>query len=220
MPTDLPGKIFSGPSLMRETSWARYGARDSSNVHFPNEQAGILIGGTVDEGPVGWTPPKAVPEAQFFCLDHSGKKDLEKSVPTKLRARKEPGVRFIIVQDNDRGDCKKLKQILRALCAVRAEQDCLIRIVCQELEAWFLAEPDALAEAFRDESLRRIGLQARFRRPDDIPRPARALAQLIPEYQKISGARTVAVHLTRERNQSPRFQSLLAAIEQFASQHS
>lgn len=73
--------------------------------------------------------------SSIFCLAHSGKKDLEKSIPTKLRAWKEPGVPFIIVQDNDRGDCKKLKQRLRALCAVRAEQDCLIRIVCQELEA-------------------------------------------------------------------------------------
>jgi hypothetical protein len=73
-----------------------------------------------------------------------------------------------------------LKESLRALCADRPEQDCLIRLACQELEAWYLGEPDALAEAFGKESLRRIGAKARFRKPDDIPYPARALARLVP----------------------------------------
>ena len=92
----------------------------------------------------------------------------------------------------------------------------MIRIACQELEAWFLGDPDALAVAFQKESLGRIGSRARFRRPDDIAFPAKELSRLVPQYQKISGARALAGHLTRERNRSPSFQALMKGIERLA----
>ena len=106
---------------------------------------------------------------------------------------------------------------LRGICSVRSEKDWLIRIACQELEAWYLGEPDALAEAFEKESLRGIGSRARFRKPDVVACPADALAKLIPEFQKVSGARLLARHLTRERNRSPSFQSLLSGVERLAT---
>lgn len=145
------------------------------------------------------------------------KGDLEKSIPRKLRAWREPGVRFVVVRDNDRGDCVALKEYLRGLCADRPEEDCLIRIACQELEAWYLGEPDALADAFKKESLRRIGSRARFRKPDAVHFPARALSQLVPRYQKIAGARALANHLTRQRNRSPSFQAMMDGVERLGS---
>ena len=161
--------------------------------------------------------PRLFPGLVFQCVPHEGKGDLEKSIPRKLRAWQEPGVRFVVVRDNDRGDCMELKEHLRELCSDRPEEDCLIRIPCQELEAWYLGEPDALAEAFREDSLRRIGSKARFRKPDDIPYPARALAQLVPHYQKIGSARILANHLDRQRNRSPSFHAMMDGIERFAS---
>ena len=160
--------------------------------------------------------PRLFPDLVFLCVPHDGKGDLEKSVPRKLRAWREPGVRFVVVRDNDRGDCVALKARLRGLCADRRGEDVLIRIVCQELEAWYLGEPDALADAFRNESLRRIGSKARFRRPDHIPYPARALAQLVPQYQKIGCARALANHLNRERNRSPSFRAMMDGVERLA----
>ena len=126
----------------------------------------------------------------------------------------------MILRDNDRGDCRQLKQHLRGLCAVRAVRESLIRIVCQELEAWFLGEPEALAEGFRKESLRRIGRRARFRNPDAIPHPASEIARLVPQYQTVSGARALGGHITRERNQSQSFRAMIAGIERFASRFS
>ena len=161
--------------------------------------------------------PRLFPDLLFQCVPHDGKGDLEKSIPRKLRAWREPGVRFVVVRDNDRGDCKALKEYLRGLCADRQEEDCLIRIACQELEAWYLGEPDALAEAFGKESLRRVGSRARFRKPDEIPYPARELSRLVPHYQKIAGARAIAGNLTRERNRSPSFQAMMNGVERFAS---
>ena len=161
--------------------------------------------------------PRFFPDLLFLCVPHDGKNDLERSIPRKLRGWREPGVRFVVFRDNDRGDCKALKEHLRELCSIREEGHCLIRIACQELEAWYLGEPDALAEAFGREWLREIGARARFRLPDAVAYPSKALAKLVPEYQKISGARLLANHLTRERNCSPSFQAMMNGVERLAS---
>jgi len=156
--------------------------------------------------------PRLFPDLNFLCVPHEGKQDLEKSVPRKLRAWREPGVRFVVLRDNDGGNCSALKETLAALCAAGHRPDSLVRIACQELEAWYFGEPDALAEAFGDDKLRTIGGRARYRHPDAIQRPSDALEKLVPEFQKVSGARRMASRLTRERNRSRSFQVLIAGI--------
>ena len=98
--------------------------------------------------------PRLYPNTVFECLAHEGKNDLEKSIPRKLRAWREPGVRFVILRDNDGDDCVRLKRRLLQSCQQAGRPDTLVRIVCQELEAGYLGEPDALAEAFENERLR------------------------------------------------------------------
>jgi len=109
--------------------------------------------------------PRLVPGISFICIPHEGKQDLEKSIPRKLRAWREPGVRFVIVRDNDGGDCKALKQRLMAICAEAGRADTLIRIACQELEAWYFGEPTAPAKAFGKVRLNDIGNKSRYRKP-------------------------------------------------------
>jgi len=128
--------------------------------------------------------PRLFPELQFLCVPHEGKRDLELSIPRKLRAWREPGVRFAVIRDNDRGDCIRLKATLRKLCNEGRGNDVLIRIACQELEAWYLGEPAALADAFGDESLRDLQRRARFRDPDSVVRPSAEIERLVPEFQK------------------------------------
>lgn len=157
--------------------------------------------------------PRLFPGLRFLCLPHEGKQDLEKSVPRKLRAWREPGARFIVLRDNDSGDCRALKAKLTALCREAGRPDALVRIACQELEAWYLGEPDALADAFGDETLRGLSAKAIYREPDAIQQPSTELERLVPEFQKISGARRMAAHLSKERNTSRSFQVLLGGIE-------
>ena len=140
--------------------------------------------------------PRLFPGLSFQCVPHDGKGDLERSIPRKLRGWLEPGVRFAVVRDNDGGDCRALKERLRGLCRAGRRDDTLVRIVCQELEAWYLGEPDALADAFGRDGLRRIGQQARFREPAAVRRPTEAVEQLVPEFQKVRG---------RNRGNRPRF---------------
>jgi hypothetical protein len=156
--------------------------------------------------------PRLFPDLPFTCVSHEGKQDLARSISRKLRAWREPGVRFCVIRDNDGADCRSLKQELMDLCEQGGRSDVLVRIVCQELEAWYFGAPDALAEAFGREDLRRITKSARFREPDAVVHPARALANLVPEFQKVSGARRLARVLSRD-NGSRSFQVLLAGIE-------
>ena len=157
--------------------------------------------------------PRIFPKLEFVCIAHEGKKELENSISRKLRAWREPEVCFVVVQDNDNGDCLALKQRLLQHCREGEREDTLVRIVCQELEAWYLAEPDALAVAFADEKLRSIGNQSRYRDPDTIPKPSDNIKQLVPGFSKNRGARIMANHLTRAGNRSHSFAVLLSGIE-------
>lgn len=130
-----------------------------------------------------------------------------------MKAWRVPGVVFCVIRDNDSGDCHALKERLIALCESGGRDDTLIRIACQELEAWYLGDPDAMAEAFADDKLRAIGNKARFRDPDAVVRPSAEVRELVPEFQKVSGARRMACHLTRDRNRSASFRTFLRGIE-------
>jgi hypothetical protein len=156
--------------------------------------------------------PRLFPTLEFLCVSHDGKSDLEKSIPRKLKAWRIPGDRFVVVRDADGADCKALKTALVTLCREGDRPDTLVRIVCQELEAWYFGQPDALARAFNDEALRGVGSRARFRQPDTISRPSRQLAQLCPAFQKISGARRMAGALSFKENTSPSFRAFVTGI--------
>ena len=157
--------------------------------------------------------PRLFPDLEFLCIPHEGKRDLELSIPRKLRAWREPGVQFIIVRDNDRNDCFDLKAKLTQLCWEGGRPDALVRIVCQELEAWYFGDPDAMAEAFDNKALRTISSRKRYREPDLISHPSKEIKRLVPQFQKVSGARRIAAHLSRERNRSISFQTLISGVE-------
>jgi len=161
--------------------------------------------------------PRLMPSLPFICVTHEGKQDLEKSIPRKLRAWTEPGVLFVVVRDNDIGDCHELKTRLVGLCREAGREDTLIRIACQELEAWYLGDPEALASAYGRPVLRELSRKARYRDPDAVQKPSAALAELVPEFQKISGARLMGTRLTEAGNRSHSYRTFLEGIRRIAS---
>ena len=92
--------------------------------------------------------PRLFPALRFQCVPHDGKQDLEKSIPRKLRAWREPGVRFVVARDQDSADCRQVKARLIELCRNGGRSDALVRVVCRELEAWYVGDPEALVQAF------------------------------------------------------------------------
>ena len=157
--------------------------------------------------------PRLLPGIQFICVPHEGKQDLEKSIPRKLRAWKEPGVCFVVVRDNDGGDCYTLKKRLLELCVESERSDALVRLACQELEAWYFGDSSALAVAFGNARLNGIERKARYRDPDAIQKPSIELSRLVPEFQKVSGARRMARYLSRNGNRSHSFQVFMDTVE-------
>lgn len=162
--------------------------------------------------------PRVMPDVSFICVPHEGKQDLEKSIPRKLRAWREPGACFVVVQDNDGGDCRELKQRLAELCHAAGRPDTLVRIACQELEAWYIGEPEAMARAFENPRLAGIGERARYRDPDAVMQPSKEIVKLVPEFQKISGARKMAACLSRNGNRSRSFNVMMDGIERIFAQ--
>ncbi len=57
--------------------------------------------------------PRIFPRLSFLCVPHNGKRDLERSILGTLRNWSEPGAKFVVVRDNDNGDCLELKERIR-----------------------------------------------------------------------------------------------------------
>jgi len=156
--------------------------------------------------------PGLIEGQHFLCVPHEGKSDLDRSIPVKLRAWREPGIRFVIVRDNDSGDCVALKARIKALCEANGRPETLIRLVCQELESWYIGDLQALAQAFGTPRLDAPALRKRFADPDACQKPSAELSRLIPTFQKRGGARIMAEWLRATGNLSRSFQVFVSGV--------
>ncbi len=152
-----------------------------------------------------WLPrlfPGWIDGQHFLCIPHEGKSDLDRSVPRKLTAWRVPGDRFVILRDTDGADCIDLKARYRDICQRSGRPDTLIRLVCQELESWYLGDLRALANAFGGKGIDTPAHRKRYIHPDDWQKPSVQVKHLVPTFQKVAGARAMATHLDPETNQS------------------
>lgn len=157
-------------------------------------------------------------EIHFKCVPHQGKSDLDASIPKKLSAWRIPGDRFVIVRDNDNGNCVNIKQRYLAMCNAAGRPETLVRLVCQELESWYLGDLEALANAFDNAKLNTPSLQKRFDHPDKWQKPSVELRRLIPEFQKVGAARNMALTLREVGNHSESFRFFVAGVRRLAQQ--
>jgi len=163
--------------------------------------------------------PKLLPETVFFQLvPHEGKRDLDRSIPRKLRAWRAPGVHFVVVRDRESAECHALKKRLKDLCDMGGRPDSLIRIVCPSLEAWFLGDLAAVEQAFEMGGLATKHRRKRFKEPDRFNNAPDELKRLVGHYQKRSGARAIAPHLDPACNRSRSFQVFCSGISRLALQ--
>lgn len=157
--------------------------------------------------------PKIIPEPYTFqCIPHNGKRTLEKSIPVKTRGWKEPDVQFIIVHDKDSADCVRLKENICSLIFPGRRSKTQIRIVCTELESWYLGDLDAVEKGF-SVNLSGYKLKAAFRNPDLIPNAKQTLKRLVPKYQPLSGSNTIAQYMDITKNKSHSFNVFVHGIE-------
>lgn len=155
----------------------------------------------------------------FLCVPHEGKSDLDRSVPRKLAAWRVPGDRFVVLRDNDAAVCQEVKARLTRLCAASGRADTLIRLVCQELEAWYLGDLDALAQAYDDPRVCTPALRRRFADPDAWDKPSVEVQRLLPAFQKGQAAHRMGQALRdAANNRSRSFLVFLAGVRRVASE--
>jgi hypothetical protein len=151
-------------------------------------------------------------EVPWQVVPHEGKRDLEGSVPRKLRGWREPGVQFVVVCDQHAEVCQDTKLRLSQLCKEAGRPDTLVRIVCRELESWFLGDLSAVEQSL---GLRNIASQqdnAKFRRPDQLGNAAEEIRKLAGHYSKRAGARAIGPNLSLNGNRSHSFNVFVAGV--------
>lgn len=163
--------------------------------------------------------PRLLPNTyEMVYLVFEGKQDLEKRLPRKLRAWQRADARFIVLQDKDSTDCVELKQRLAQLCTQAGREDALVRIACHELESWYLGDLTAVATAIGPAGLARQQGSRKFRDPDRLANPYQELKRIAPEYQKVSGSRTIGPYLSIENNRSISFNVFISGIQRLIAE--
>jgi hypothetical protein len=160
--------------------------------------------------------PKMLPDGihpEFKVFE--GKQDLEKGLPRILRAWRTPCCSFIVIRDQDSGDCHVVKQKLRILCqeAGRNDVPVLIRIACHELESFYLGDLAAVEKGIGVTGLAGMQNKKKYRDPDRLGSPSDELERLTAGlYEKVSGSRAIAPYFILEQNRSHSFHVLVSGI--------
>ncbi len=127
-----------------------------------------------------------VESVNYRVYPHQGKNDLEHALRTTLPIiSKIPNSRILITRDQDLCDCKELKLKLDAIVKDNCACPYFIRIICRELEAWFLGDMIAIQQAYPRFDASRHQNSSKFRDIDKIQSPNVRLKEIIPDYQSL-----------------------------------
>ena len=150
----------------------------------------------------------------FRIIPHQGKQDLERSLPTKLRAYKDNKFiqhKFIVVRDKDSGNCSKIKENLNQICINQDRNDVLIRIAIHELESWFLGDLIAIDNAYNTKLAKHQNVK-KFRNPDKLANPSQELSKILNMNSKISWSKKISKEMNIDNNKSLSFNYFISGV--------
>ncbi|HRI00958.1 MAG TPA: hypothetical protein PK006_07900 [Saprospiraceae bacterium] len=161
-------------------------------------------------------------EMKFRIYPHQGKDDLKKAIKSTVPLiSKNLNSRIIIAIDNDNNDCLKLKNEINDLVDISCPYK--IRIIIQELEAWFLGDLTVVEKAFSKFKASTYSNKTEFRNVDTIINPSYKLLKIIPDYSKSSflpkqsTAEKIAKYLNIYKNKSDSFNQFIGAVKELCS---
>ncbi len=169
--------------------------------------------------------PKLLPNNYSYrVFSHQGKQDLEnaieKTIPTLSKI---PGAKILVTRDQDNEDCKQLKNNILEKLNDNCSSTYLVRIVCRELESWFLGDMIAIENTYnRFKSEQHVNKKL-YRDVDSIKYPNKELLKLIPEYNgrsklpKLEVSEKISTHLSLERNTSTSFKFFIEGVRKLTS---
>lgn len=150
-----------------------------------------------------------------ITIPFEGKQDLEKQLERKMRNWLRPNSVFLVMLDQDAGDCLVVKaRLLEKVQRTGKADKTMVRIACRELESFYLGDMRAVESGLNLSGLVRKQNKAKYRNPDTIGDPSGELMRLTGGlYQKVSGSRAIAPHLDFENNVSQSFNTLIRGIK-------
>lgn len=161
----------------------------------------------------GLLPRVLPPEIEARYIIFQGKQDLEKQLMRRLRGWQLPNSLFVVLRDQDSGDCYAIKRKLGELCQNAGQREILIRVACKELESFYLGDLEAVEKGLGIRGLAGKQGSRKFRAPDALGSPSEELCRLTRNgYQKIAGSRAIAPQLKLEGNCSVSFNKLISGI--------
>lgn len=164
--------------------------------------------------------PKLLPKNTLFRIyPHQGKQDLEKALRTTVPSiSKIPGSKILITRDQDAANCIEVKKRIKSIIGSNCHCDYYIRIVCKELESWFLGDLTAVKLAYPRFKPEQHQGKADFRNVDLITNANHHLLKIIPEYSnwetlpKLQVSENISPFLNLDKNTSTSFNNTIKAI--------
>ncbi|MDX8409611.1 MAG: DUF4276 family protein [Mariprofundales bacterium] len=162
--------------------------------------------------------PRMLPDdVKITYIIFEGKQDLEKQLERKLKGWQQANTTFLVMRDQDSGDCVAIKQAL--LAKVQRSGKSLVtcvRIACHELESFYLGDLPAVELGLALTGLSRKQKNHKYRQPDTLANAADELARITNQrYQKVAGSREIGRYLRIDgSNRSHSFNALLHGVSQ------
>ena len=155
--------------------------------------------------------PQRVRAVDWMVIEYEGKSDLENNISHKMRGWTYCNPFFVILRDADGGDCEALKQSLEGIASSTGGRF-IVRIVCQELESWFLGDSKAVTAAYPD--CRFSNDTAKYRNPDRLNNASQELHKLTSDRSKPARAAKIVPFMDPDRNRSRSFQVFYRTLQQ------
>lgn len=147
----------------------------------------------------------------------NGHSDLTTRLYTLSRSWRTPNTRFVVLCDQDSADCVARKQELVAQIPQSRRRDVVVRIVCTELEGWYLTDTAALEKALPGFA-RRVGRRPELRGPpDSIARPAERIARSVG-FSKRNLAQAMGTRMSRELSSSASLNLFIRTVDEIAAE--
>jgi hypothetical protein len=153
----------------------------------------------------------------YFIRSFEGKNDLQKNIPSKVKFLSNwnhEAVGVVIMQDQDSSDCKILKQKLLNICNQNGNCPKLVRIICRELESWYIGDFVAVNKAYPSFKHQNYINKSKFRIPDNC-NAFDEIKKIVPDFQKVGGAKKIAPFINVETNKSESFQQTISGLIRF-----
>ncbi len=149
-----------------------------------------------------------------YVRPHNGKQDLQSKIPQTVKAyqRYPYPVLLMVLQDQDSSDCLLLKSKLKELVVNNnAQVSHLIRIVCRELENWYLGDFRAIETIYPESKASKLINKSKYRIPDK-PHGSVELHKISKDFSKVGCARGIGKVIDIDQNASISFRQFVNGL--------